>query len=326
MPRSPRLKPAAAAVLPLSLVLSLTSLMTRPLVLDPAVAAAFAQRAATAPAAPAAGDTRPPRAENSVRFAVIGDTGTGSRPQYEVGERLAAAHAVFPFEFVLMLGDNIYGSERPQDFVKKFEAPYKVLLDQKVSFYASLGNHDDPNQRFYKPFNMNGERFHTFEKGGVRFFALDSNYMDKAQLTWLERELTNANNKWKIAFFHHPLYSSGARHGSETDLRALVEPLFLKHRVSVVFAGHEHFYERVKPQQGIAHFTAGGSAKLREGNIRVGPLTAKGFDTDLSFMLVEIDGDTMHFQTLSRQGKEVDAGTVTVRPPMPPPPSEGAAQ
>ena len=113
---------------------------------------------------------------------------------------------------------------------------------------------------------------------------------------------------------------------TEVDLRTLVEPLFVKHRVSAVFAGHEHFYERVKPQNGIVHFTEGGSAKLREGNIRVGPLTAKGFDTDLSYMLVEIDGDTMHFQTLSRQGQEVDAGTFTVRPPVPPPPSEGGAQ
>jgi calcineurin-like phosphoesterase family protein len=325
MPRSPLLKPATAAV-PLSLLLGITSLVTRPIALDPAIAdATFVQRAAPAPAATAAGDTVAPRAEKSVRFAVIGDTGTGSKAQYEVGERMAASQKVFPFEFVLMVGDNIYGSERPQDFVKKFEAPYKTLLDLKIPFYASLGNHDDPNQIFYKPFNMNGERFYTFEKGGARFYALDSNYMDKTQLTWLERELA-ATNKWKIAFFHHPLYSSGAKHGSEVDLRTLVEPLFIKHRVSVVFAGHEHFYERVKPQNGIAHFTEGGSAKLREGNIRVGPLTAKGFDTDLSYMLIEIADDTLHFQTLSRQGQEVDAGTFTVRPPVPPPPSEGGAQ
>ena len=112
------------------------------------------------------------------------------RPQYEVGERLTESRTVFPFEFVLMLGDNIYGSERPQDFVKKFELPYKALLDLKVPFYASLGNHDDPNQRFYKPFNMDGQRYYTFEKDGVRFFALDSNYMDQAQQDWLEKELS----------------------------------------------------------------------------------------------------------------------------------------
>ena len=275
-----------------------------------------AQAAAGAkPAVSPAGETQPPRAEKSVRFAVLGDTGTGSRQQFEVGERLAASRDVFPFEFVLMLGDNIYGSERPQDFERKFERPYKPLLDQKVQFYASLGNHDDPNQRYYKPFNMDGQRHYTFEKGGVRFFALDSNYMDQTQQDWLEKELSTANNTWKIAFFHHPLYSSGERHGSEVDLRSILEPLFLKHGVSVVFSGHEHFYERLKPQKGITYFTNGGGAKLREGNIRVGSaLTAKGFDTDRSYMLVEIDDKTMHFQTLSRSGKLIDSGTVTAVP------------
>ncbi len=85
-----------------------------------------------------------------------------------------------------------------------------------------------------------------------------------------------------IAYFHHPLYSSGAIHGSEVDLRAIIEPMFVKYGLNVVFAGHEHFYERLKPQKGIQHFTAGGSAKLREGNIRTTGMTTKGFDTEQS--------------------------------------------
>jgi hypothetical protein len=94
------------------------------------------------------------------------------------------------------------------------------------------------------------------------------------------------------------------------DLRQQLEPLFLKYGVNVVFAGHEHFYERLHPQKGIYYFTAGGSAKLRAGDIRVGPLTAKAFDTDRSFMLVEIDGDALHFQTVSRAGRVIDSGTL----------------
>ena len=88
-----------------------------------------------------------------------------------------------------------------------------------MKFYAALGNHDDPNQRFYKPFNMNGERYYSFkpQQGSVRFFALDSNYMDKAQLDWLEKELAASGSDWKICFFHHPLYSSGDKHGSDVD-------------------------------------------------------------------------------------------------------------
>ena len=263
--------------------------------------------------APVAAGTTAPVAQDSVKFAVIGDTGTGERAQYDVGAQLAKSRDVFPFEFVIMMGDNMYGSERPQDYVRKFELPYRSLLEAKILFYASLGNHDDPNQRFYKPFNMNGERFYTFKKGnpGVRFFALDSNYMSRDQLEWLRKELANSDSPWKIAFFHHPLYSSGGRHGSEVDLRTQLEPLFLEHGVNLVFAGHEHFYERLKPQKGIYYFTVGGSAKLRAGDIRKTAMTEFGFDSDYSYMLAEIAGDEMHFQTLSRSGKRIDSGSIT---------------
>jgi predicted phosphodiesterase len=276
----------------------------------------------TTPTPPAAAATAkpsinilPPREKDSVLFAIIGDSGTGGRSQFEVAATMAKARQIFPFEFVIMLGDNLYGSERPQDFVQKFEKPYQALLDQKVQFYAALGNHDDPTQRYYKPFNMNGERFYTFKKGDARFFVLDSNYMDTAQLKWLEEQLSRSNDRWKVAYFHHPIYSSGARHGSGVDLRTRVEPLFVKYGVDIVFAGHEHFYERLHPQKGIYYFTQGGAAKLREGNIRINSsLTAKGFDTDNSFMVAELGKDFMQFQVFSRRGSRVDAGAVPLLP------------
>ncbi|HEY7445851.1 MAG TPA: metallophosphoesterase [Vicinamibacterales bacterium] len=253
-----------------------------------------------------------PQRPDSVRFAVFGDSGTGDTAQYEVAAQMVKLHDKFPFTFSLMLGDNMYGSERPQDFEKKFERPYKALLDGKVDFYAVLGNHDDPNQRFYKPFNMNGQRYYSFKKGQVRFFALDSNYMEPDQIAWLEQELQASGSDWKIPFFHHPLYSSGM-HGSQVELRSLLEPLFVKYGVDAVFAGHEHFYERIKPQHGIAYFTSGGAAKLRSGDIRKTNLTASGFDRDRSFMFVEIAGDELFFQTISRQGTTVDKGTIRRR-------------
>ena len=257
-----------------------------------------------------------PNKSGSVKFAVIGDTGTGGNEQMKVAQQLTAARGQFPFTFAVMLGDNMYGSERPNDFVNKFERPYKALLDAGVKFYAALGNHDDPNQRFYKQFNMNGERYYSVKppEGSVRFFALDSNYVDKNQLAWLEKELAGSDSQWKIAFFHHPLYSSGARHGSEVDLRVRLEPLFIKYGVDIVFAGHEHFYERILPQKGIYYFTQGGSAKLREGNIRRGPLTAAGFDTDNVFMVAELGKDSMQFQVVSRSGKRVDSGSLPLMP------------
>ncbi len=251
-----------------------------------------------------------PMRDGSLRFAVLGDTGTGSSSQVKVAQQLTKHRQLFPFEFVILLGDNLYGGENPSDFVRKFERPYKPLLDAGVKFYASLGNHDEPAQKFYKPFNMNGENYYTFRpKLGVRFFALDSNYLDPAQVQWLEKELAASGSDWKIAFFHHPPYSSG-RHGSNLEIRQLLEPIFTKHGVTVVFTGHEHFYERIKPQKGVAYFVAGSSAKLRRGDIDPSNLTAKGYDQGLTFMLVEVAGDEMHFQTIGEKGETVDSGMI----------------
>src|SRR5687767_2583146 len=252
-----------------------------------------------------------PNKEGDVRFMVVGDTGTGTNQQSELAKIMLRYRQAFPFEFALMVGDNMYGSEKAADYKTKFENVYRPLLDQKVKFYAALGNHDDSNQRFYEFFNMDGQEYYRFTKDNVSFYGLNSNYMDKRQVDWLKDKLATDTATWKIAFFHHPPYSSGGKHGSDTKLREIVEPLFLQHGVNVVLAGHEHFYERIKPQKGIHYFISGSGGKLRKGDIKKGsPLTAKAYDKDMSFMLAEISDEQMHFQVISRTGETVDAGVV----------------
>jgi hypothetical protein len=87
--------------------------------------------------------------------------------------------------------------------------------------------------------------------------------------------------------------------------------MFLKHGVSLVLTGHEHFYERLQPQRGIPYFIVGSSAKLRAGDlVKNSKLTAKGFDTDNVFMLCEIRENTLYFQVISRAGKTIDSGSI----------------
>jgi len=275
----------------------------------------------TAAQAPVTRTLTLPRKDGSVRFAVVGDTGTGSREQYEVAKQMVAFHEEFPFDFVIMMGDNIIGADTSAEMANKFETPYKPLLDAGVVFRAALGNHDNPNQRFYKLFNMGGERYYTFRaskggiskltEGGVRFFALDTTYLDKPQLDWLEKELSSSSSDWKIAFFHHPLYSSGRTHGPSLESRAVLEPLFVKYGVAAAFAGHDHVYERIKPQKGgIVYWVSGAGGRLRKGDLRATDVTAKGFDTDYHFMMVEITGDDLYFQAISRTGATIDSGVV----------------
>jgi hypothetical protein len=251
-----------------------------------------------------------PNKQGSLKFMAMGDMGTGDSEQYQVAEKMAAARTVFPFDTVIMLGDNLYGSQTPADFVQKFEKPYKPLLDAGVKFFAALGNHDLQTNVNYKPWNMNGQRYYSFVRNDVRFFALDTDYLDPPQLAWITKALQEAKEPWKVCFFHHPLYSSGGRHGSAVDLRVILEPLFVRFGVNVVFSGHDHIYERITPQKGIYYFVSGSAGQLRKGDLKRSAMTAAGFDTDQSFMLVEVSGDDMSFVTISRSGATVDSGVI----------------
>jgi 3',5'-cyclic AMP phosphodiesterase CpdA len=256
-------------------------------------------------------DLRLPNKAGSIKFAVLGDSGQPGTGQTAIANQMVKWRARFPFDFVLMTGDNLYGRESPRDYEKKFAIPYKQLIDSKVKFYAALGNHDDDGQTQYQLFNMDGKKYYSFRpKMGARFFAIDSNYVDAKQLEWLEKELAASGSDWKIAFFHHPLYSSGETHGSADAQRGLLEPLFLKHGVNLAIMGHEHFYERLKPQKGVNYFIVGSSAKLRKGDLRKSAMTAYGNDSDYAFLLVEIDGDDLHFQAVNDKGVTLDSGSI----------------
>ena len=273
---------------------------------------------------PAAGAVVFPKRDGSLKLAVIGDSGRGDKFQNEVADQLVAWRARFPFDLVLMMGDNIYDRHTAEDYAAKFERPYKTLLDAGVTFQAAIGNHDDAAQVRYKNFNMGGERYYSFRRsdqplgrlagGGVRFYVLDSRTLDPEQLAWLEKGLAQTGSRWKIVYFHHPIYTSGRYQAGARNLRGSLEPILVAGDVDVVLSGHEHFYERIHPQHGIVYFVSGAAGSLRRNDIRPTPLTARGFDDDYSFMLMEISGDELYFQAISRTGDTVDAGVIRKRP------------
>ena len=260
-------------------------------------------------------DLQLPLQEGSLRFAVLGDAGTGKQAQYEVAEQLALFHQKSSLDLVLMLGDNLYGAEGPRDYEKKFELPYKPLLDTNVKFYAALGNHDSSRQRSYPQFNMGGKRFYTFRpKPGVQFFALDSTLMDRGPAELAGTGAAELRQPVEDMLLPPPdLFLREKAWLFQGSCATCWNRSFVKYGVHVVFAGHDHFYERLKPQKGIHYFVSGAAGQLRRGNIRRTYWTAKSFDTDHHFMAVEIAGDKLHFQAVSRTGETVDSGVI-VRP------------
>jgi hypothetical protein len=255
------------------------------------------------------------------RFAVLGDTGTGKRGQLDIADRLSRFNQERPYDTALLLGDNIYQSGKPADLEKKFERPYADLLRRGVRFYAVLGNHDVRKgrqaQMNYPLFNMGGRAYYSFVKGDglIEFFAIDSTLVDQEQLRWLDGALANSSARWKIAFFHHPIYSSGKSHGSDLKLRAKLEPIFVRGGVAAVFSGHDHVYERILPQRGISYFVVGASGQLRRGDLdRHSALTAAGNDQVNSFMFVEVTRHRMAFWAVDAGGNILDQGVIAPLP------------
>jgi hypothetical protein len=246
-----------------------------------------------------------PNLSGALTFAVIGDSGTGDDAQREIASEMFRYYTeARKFAFVLMLGDNLYGD----DYTDEFALPYKDLLDAKVPFYATLGNHDRDNERHYKPFNMNDADRYQFDAGSARFVALNSNRpADPEQMAWLDKAFADAGDKWRIAFFHHPLYSSGDHASQSRDsIRPALEPALIRNHVNVVFVGHEHLYERVAPQQGVRYFVSGGGGR-KLYKVKLSDFDEVGF-SEHHFMVIEITGDMMYYEAISHTGHVLDCG------------------
>ncbi|MEK6304536.1 MAG: metallophosphoesterase [Acidobacteriota bacterium] len=258
---------------------------------------------------------------SKTRFGVIGDFGTGGADEFAIANVMYEGHKASPLDFVLTVGDNIYPNGSGHLFLKHFEEPFAGLLKEKVPFYATLGNHDveegRQDQIAYPLFNMNGSSYYSFSRGNglVDFFMLDSTNFDTTQHTWLENGLRNSKALWKIAAFHHPFYSSGKKHGSDPKLRDKIEPLFNHYGVQVVFCGHDHNYERIKPQNGIQYFVTGAGGQIRRGGVDLkSPIRAASYDKDNSYMLIEVDEKEMAFKSISEKGDIVDSGIIRQAP------------
>lgn len=271
--------------------------------------------AATAPALP-----RGKVGAGAFRFVALGDTGTGGAGQLAVAKQLVTFNGARPFDTVLLLGDNVYPDGNPAELAEKFERPYADLLGRDVRFYAVLGNHDVKSGRQaqikYAPFNMGGRAYYSFAKGDglAEFFALDSNRVNVEQVKWLEGALAASRARWKIVLMHHPLYSSGKKHGSNDTLQKLLEPLFVRYGVAAVFAGHDHVYGRTPLVKGVQYFVSGAGGQLRRGGIsQSSGLFVAGNDQIHSFMYVELTRDRLAFWSVGEDGRVIDAGTL--KPP-----------
>ena len=288
------------------------------------------------------------RAESSqvLRFGVIGDSGTGEEPQKRVAAAMEKFRARHPWEFVLMLGDNIYEEGDPKDFDLKFKNVYRNLMAGGVRFHASLGNHDRIHRAGRQGLaQVEDEAFgyvgkvdeYVFEAGPkvtdgrrlARFICLNSDawieeienerrsdldYRVKRLRRWLAQ---SARYRWNIIYMHHPLYSYSKPplfgfisrgHGPSLELRAVLEPELVGW-VDLFLAGHEHFYQKIRPQKGIHHIISGAAGKLRDGAL-TDHAEVEFAAVEYHFLDVELSEDSFRYQAVNDEGRAIHSGVI----------------
>jgi 3',5'-cyclic AMP phosphodiesterase CpdA len=255
--------------------------------------------------------------KNNLRFAVIGDWGTGDHDCIGIATQMLKTHDRTPMDLIVAAGDNVYPNGSGRYFTKAIEQPFAGIIKDKVPFYAVLGNHDveegRQDQCQYPLFNMGGKNYYTVKQGDglAELFMLDSTDFDSAQMNWLEQGFQSTKAKWKLVVLHHPLYSSGKKHGSSMGLRKRLEPLFTRYGVQAVFSGHDHIYERTKLQQGIQYFVTGAGGKTRRGDIDLkSDFREVSYDEDNHFMLIDVEDKQVNFQAINEAGSVVDSGII----------------
>jgi len=253
----------------------------------------------------------------NVRFAVIGDYGSGREAEADV----AALVNGWEPDLIITTGDNNYpnGSSKTIDqnigqFFHEFIAPYQGIFGegaQENRFFPSLGNHDwqSPGAEPYLDyFTLPGnERYYDFLWGPVHFFALDSDSREpdgvgrsSQQAAWLQSRLEESTSSWKIVFFHHAPYSSGL-HGPVDWMQWP----FAEWGADIVLSGHDHTYERIS-RDGILYLVNGLGGKSKYSFFGAIDGSQVRYNDDYGAMLVEANQDTVLLQFINRQNEVID--------------------
>ncbi|SOC50051.1 3',5'-cyclic AMP phosphodiesterase CpdA [Blastococcus aggregatus] len=257
------------------------------------------------------------RAADRLTFAAVGDTGSGGRQAMAVANRMAEGYRDAPYGLVTHLGDLCYYGSVEDRFDDVFTRPMRPLIDAGVRFELAIGNHDGELHHSDESLaEIDAElrllgtpaRHYTSSHGPVDFFYLDSStpglFGDDSseQLEWLDDALVSSQNQWKVVCMHHPVYSSGA-HGSTPGADEVLEPLLARRKVDLVLSGHDHHYERTRPQDGVTYVVSGGGCKTTPvGRSRFTASAASA----LQYLHVDVVGDRMTGRSVRADGRVLD--------------------
>ena len=282
--------------------------------LDPGSTYHYRVESADVPSASGRFCTAPVGEGSRFSFAVVGDSGSGGKGQLAVAGLLGRC---WP-DLILHTGDVVYPAGEESHYDQRFFTPYRHLI-KEVPVFLVLGNHDVRKgsgaaflENFHPPLGSPGstKRYYSFDWGDAHFVALDSElyYNDKGssaerQKAFLERDLAATGKSLKIAFLHRSPYGS-SRHGGDDKVRHDLAPVFARHGVNLVFAGHDHVYERTVPIGGVTYIVSGGGGR-RLYPVGKGGLTACSRSAHHT-VLGRVDGGRLSLEAVEPDGTVFD--------------------
>lgn len=260
------------------------------------------------------------------KFAIVGDFGMLGDKSRAVSDLIKSWNP----DFIITTGDNNYpsGAEETIDdnigslystYIFPYIGKYTPSPIQKNRFYPCLGNHDldtDAGTPYLKYFSLPGNgRYYDFIKGDVHFFALSSDPREpdgidikSKQADWLKKRLKESTSRWKIVYFHHPIYSSHIKIPSSNEKvssgRKINFP-FADWRVSVVLSGHAHVYERFEVK-GIPYIINGLGGEEPYEFYDLDPESLVRFTGDHGAILAEVKENKIFFKFITISGKIID--------------------
>lgn len=284
---------------------------------------------------------KPKKLPGLLQFGVMGDSGSGNADQMRVAARMHERHAESPWKFVVALGDNVYEDGEAKYFESKFIDVYHDLLSANVPIRSTLGNHDvryrgGREQVLEEGFGyIDQQDQYEFAAGPktadgkdlARFICLNSNRWIEAvdaggrELAMIQDELREQlrrvdRYRWNIVYLHHPIHSHvkstfgiSRGHGATEQLQHGLERLLSEHGVDLVMTGHDHFYQKIKPVQGVHHLISGAAGKLR-GGVKTKHKAIEHGAREFHFMDMSLDEDALHYQAIGDDGSLVHAGRI----------------
>ena len=264
----------------------------------------------------------------SIRFAVIGDYGQAGQPELDVANLVKS----WAPDLIITTGDNNYplGEQSTidqnigqyyHDFIYPYSGSYGTGAAEN-RFFPALGNHDWYTSGaipYLSYFTLPGnERYYSFARGPVQFFAIDSddsepdgNSSVSRQAIWLQSRLADSCETWNIVYLHHAPFSSGTGHGSTVQMQWP----YAAWGASAVLAGHDHTYERIM-QDGIPYFVDGlGGSSIYTFTTTPVPGSLVRYNADYGAMLVDANQTSIAYQFLARSGTVVDTFAVNATAP-----------